>query len=116
LERIPDGYSVYIELKSALGKTAVGDAAFEHYSWGRTDLDVSGSFLLFSDRLVATTRFTMVGVGELPRYAFTAEGRFRILPALYIVAAGGTVFFPQPDNTLVRGLFIGGGAGVDFEK
>lgn len=115
-ERIPDGWSVYLELRSALGKQAVGDAAFEHYSWGRTDLDVSGSFLFFNERLAATSRFTMVGVGETPRYAISVEGRFRILPALYVLASAGTVMFPQADGTLARGFFIGGGAGIDFEK
>ncbi len=115
-EQLPDGFSVAAELHLASGAAVAFDFAFEYFNWGRADLDALLSLELIAHRLVAGTRFTATGLGQLPRYATTSELRLRLLSSFYVMGAGGTVFFPQPDGTLVRGIYAGAGAGIDFER
>lgn len=124
LEQLPDSYSGYGELQLATGPREEPDEAFravlslagEHFAWGRTDADLSLALRALGGKGTGTVRFTGVGMNVRPRYVFSAEARYRLLPALYTLASGGTVFFPQPDGTLVRGVFAGLGIGADFER
>jgi hypothetical protein len=125
-ESLPDAFSVYGELHLASGDAVSVDLSLEHFSWGRTDTDVLFSLAIIDHRLVGAARFTGTGLGvslidasgpiAKPRYAMTTELRLRLFSSFYVLAAGGTVFFPQPDSTLVRGIYAGAGAGVDFER
>ena len=57
-----------------------------------------------------------MGIGTHPRYSVHAELRHRVLNWLYLWGGGGTVHFPQPDGSLVKGYTVGAGAGVDFAR
>ncbi len=116
-ERLPDGFSLSGELHLARGTFVSLDVEVEHFFFGRTDADALFSLAVLGERLVAGARFTGVGLGlGAPRYSGGAEARLRLFASLYLLASGGTVFFPQADGTLVRGFFFGGGAGLDFER
>ncbi|MFZ5468276.1 MAG: hypothetical protein ACOZIN_02465 [Myxococcota bacterium] len=123
-EQLPDAFSGYAEFRIASGGEAAPpaepfvsfSAAGEYFSFGRTDADAALAMRILGGRGLATLRASVIGVGVRPRYALGGEGRFRFAPAFYAVAAGGTVFFPQPDSTLVRGVYAGAGVGVDFER
>lgn len=115
-EDLPDGFSFYGELHLASGTNVSIDGALEHFFWGRTDADLLFSLAVIDNRLIASARFTGTGLGTLPRYAMTTEARLRIFPSFYVLAAAGTVYFPQPDGSLVRGIYAGAGAGLDFER
>lgn len=115
-EQLPDGFSVEGELHVANGSAVSFDFGLEYFSWGRTDLDALLSLEIINHRLIAGARFTGTGVGKVPRYATTLELRVRLFSSFYLMGAGGTVFFPQPDGTLARGIYGGAGAGIDFER
>jgi hypothetical protein len=55
-----------------------------------------------------------VALGVLPRTAVEGSVRVRVRPSLYLLAAGGTAFLPQPDGTLLRGLSATLGVGLDL--
>ena len=114
--QLPDFLSVFGELHIASGQAVSFDFALEHFAFGRTDLDTLFSLEVINHRLIAAARFTATGLGQVPRYAVTSELRVRLFSSFYVMAYGGTVFFPQPDSTLVRGVYGGAGAGVDFER
>ena len=103
-------------MRIASGRAVSFDVALEHFIWGRTDLDVLFSLEIIDQRLTAGARFTGTGLGKLPRYAMTTELRLRLFTSLYALGSGGTVFFPQPDSTLVRGVFVCLGVGFDLER
>lgn len=113
---LPDGFSVYGEARAGVGSTVTLDAAVEHFFFGRTDLDATAILALVDGRILVDARFTVVGLGQLPRYAATGSLRARLFHSFYLLASGGTVFFPQPDGTLVRGVTASAGVGVDFER
>ena len=115
-EQLPDGFSFVGELHLASGTAVSFDFALEHFTWNRTDVDAVFSLEVINQRLIAGARFTAVGLGKIPRYATTSELRLRLFSSFYVLAAAGTVFFPQPDGTLVRGIYAGVGAGLDFER
>lgn len=116
-ERLTDSFSIFGEFSTAIGDSGlVGTAAAEYFNFGRTNLDVSLQSRAFDDRAALGGRVSVVGIGETPRYLGTIEGRIRFLPSLYAVGSGGTVFFPQPDGGLARGVFVGIGIGADFER
>ena len=115
-EQLPDGFSVDGELHIASGTAVSFDLALEYFNWGRADLDALFSLEIIDHRLVAGARFTGTGLGQVPRYAVTSELRLRIFSSFYVLGSGGTVFFPQSDGTLVRGVYAGAGAGFDFER
>ncbi len=114
-QQLPDSGSVYGELRAGSRGVLVAEVAVEHFFWNRTDVDVSLQAELLSSRVVSALRFTAIALGVFPRYAATGELRVRLIQSLYVVASGGTVFFPQPDSSLNRGLFFMGGAGIDLE-
>jgi hypothetical protein len=113
---LPDGFSVYGEARVGVGSAVSVDAAVEHFFFGRTDLDASASLTLLDSWLLVEARFTAVGLGPLPRYAMTGSVRARLFRSFYLSASGGTVFFPQLDGTLLRGVTASAGVGVDFER
>jgi hypothetical protein len=124
-ERLPAGFSAYGELSWALGaedRNALQPAAFvftgavEHFFFGRINLDAAFSGQALEGRGALAMRFSGVGLGDMPRYLLGTELRYRVLPSVYLVGAGGTVFLPQPEGGLHRGMFIALGAGVDFER
>ncbi len=115
-ERLPDALSFAADVRIASGRAVSFDVALEHFIWGRTDLDVLFSLEIIDQRLTAGARFTGTGLGKLPRYAMTTELRLRLFTSLYALGSGGTVFVPQPDSTLVRGVFVSLGVGFDLER
>lgn len=115
-EQLPDSFSFYGELRVGSRGTAMFEAMIEHWVWGRTDLDSTFSLTVWDERIIGSARFTAIGMGQLPRYSVGGKLSVRILPALYLLTEGGTVFFPQSDGTLARGWYASLGAGADFEK
>lgn len=123
-ERLPDGFSGYGEVSLALGPVdpAAGGArwvvsvAGEHFAHGRTDADLHLAWRGFEGKANGTVRLVASGLGQAPRVHGLMELRFRFAPALYALASGGTVYFPQPDSSLVRGYFGGIGLGADFAR
>jgi hypothetical protein len=113
---LPDGWGLAGELRIGFGATVSVDVAAEHFFFGRTDLDATVDLALLASWLTAQARVTVVGLGQLPRTSATGGLKVRLLPALYLVGSAGTVFFPQPDGTLLRGLTASVGAGVDIER
>lgn len=113
---LPDGWSLYAEARLGVGERVSVDVAAEHFFWGRTDLDATADVALLQSWLTAQARLTFTGLGQVPRFAATGALKARLLPALYLVASGGTVFFAQPDGTLLRGVTASVGVGVDLER
>lgn len=116
VEQLPEAFSVAGEVRVAKGSAVSIDLALEYFAFGRADLDALFSLEIIDQRLVAGARFTGTGLGQVPRYAVTSELRLRLFSSFYVVGSGGTVFFPQPDGTLVRGFTGSAGVGVDFER
>lgn len=125
-EVLPDGFSIYGELAAAWGGDhasalvqpgLVFTAAGEHYTWGRTNVDVSVQGRAFEGKGAVGVRFGASGLGQTPRYVTALEARYRFLPSLYALGTGGTVFFPQlEEGGLSRGVFVGLGVGADFAR
>lgn len=113
---LPGNFSFYGEFRLAIGARATMDVAAEHFLYGRTDLDSTLSLNLLDSWLVGQARFSAVGLGQEGRYHFNAGLRARLFKSFYLVGSGGTVFFPQPDGSLARGVTASAGAGVDFER
>ncbi len=113
LERLPDGYSIYLEAFTTLRWLHV-TAAGERFDWGRSELDVQLDLVGFSERLTASVRATGVGLEQSPRWLFWAESRYRIAPSLYGVLGGGWTYFPQGAEGLARAVCVGAGLGVDL--
>lgn len=115
-EALPSGFSVAAEARAAVGTALALDAAVEQFAFGRTDLDAAAALELLDSKLAATARFTATALGQRARLAFSSGLRLRLRPSLYVIAAAGTVFFPQPDGQLVRGVTASLGAGFDFQR
>lgn len=124
-ERLPNGFSFYGEFALALGASdpnALGEPAFlasvsaEHFTWGRTQLDLSVRARAFGGKGALGARASVVGLGQAPRYLTGIEARYRFLPSLYLLGSGGTVFFPQADGGLSRGAWGALGVGADFAR
>jgi hypothetical protein len=125
-ENIPDNFSGYMEFQIGYGPTdptayrdmrIVFSAAGEYFLWGRLDLDARITARLPDDKGSVAARFALVGMMQgAERYDGAIEVRYRIMPSLYAVGQGGTVLFPQPDGTLLRGMFAALGVGFDFER
>jgi hypothetical protein len=113
---LPDAFSFYGEFRLGFGAAVSLEAAAEHFTFGRTDVDATASVNLVDSWLVAQARFTAVGLGQSSRYHATAGLRARLFKSFYVLANGGTVFFPQVDGTLKRGVSASAGVGVDFER
>jgi hypothetical protein len=114
--RLPDSASGAAELRVAVGSLFTADVFAEYYFWNRLDLDASLELEVLAQRLQLTGRFTALGLAQQPRFSAQGGFRLRLLPSLYVLAQAGTVFFPQPDGTLIRGITASAGAGVDFER
>jgi hypothetical protein len=91
-------------------------ASGEYFAFGRTDADLALAMKFPGGKTMATARLIIVGVGTQPRYSVRAELRQRLLESLYLWGSGGTLHFPQPDGTLVRGFSAGAGVGLDFKR
>lgn len=120
-DSLPDSLSIFLEARGSIGTMATFDASVESYIWGRIDVDGMLSLTLIDNRLVGTLRFTGLGLGAAglgvqPRYAATGGLRARLFPSFYALASAGTVFFPQVDGSLARGVTVSAGVGVDFER
>lgn len=125
-EQLPDGFSGYGELEVGYGPLesdvdapprVFTSIAAEYFLFGRLDGDVSITARFAHNRGTLTGRFTALdALGVAPRFQGSGEVRYRFTRALYVVATGGTIFFPQPDSTLVRGFFGSLGLGADFER
>jgi hypothetical protein len=120
-QRVPKDFSGYVELSVARGDgpesaEVVASGAVEYSAFGRADGDVALSFASPGGKTRGVARLVVMGLGDRPRYSLAAELRQRVLPALYVWGAGATVHFPQADATLVRGVSVGAGVGLDFER
>ncbi|GHH00158.1 hypothetical protein [Comamonas sp. JC664] len=119
-EVLPTGFAGYAEVSVAKGSAnevlLLGSVAAQYFGFGRTDTDVSAGFELPGGRTRALARVVLTGLGDRPRYSASLELRQRILNHFYAWGSGGTVHFPQPDGTLVRGVTAGAGVGVDFQR
>ena len=113
---LPDGGSGFLELRVGIGTRISFDAAAEYFFWNRLDLDGGLSIALFEDWFFLTARTTILGIAQAPRFAFNAGLRWRLFPSFYVLGEGGTVFFPQVDGSLLRGVSFSAGIGVDFER
>lgn len=113
---LPDGFSGFAELRVGLGARMSFDAAAEYFSVGRLDLDGGLSLALLDEWLLLSLRTTLLGLAQAPRYGFSGSLRARLFPSFYVTAEGGTLFFPQVDGSLVRGVAFSAGVGVDFQR
>lgn len=113
---LPDGASLFGEVRVGIGSRVTFDAAAEYFFWNRLDLDGGLSLALAQDWFYATVRTTVLGIAQAPRFSVTGGLRLRLFPSFYVLAESGTVFFPQPDGSLLRGVMGSIGAGIDFEK
>ncbi|QSQ12663.1 hypothetical protein [Myxococcus landrumensis] len=119
-EELPRGFAGYLEASIAKGGAdstlLLGSLAAQYYGFGRTDLDVSAGFELPGGRTRALARAVLTALGDRPRYSLGVEVRQRLMNHLYAWGSGGTVHFPQANNQLVRGVTVGAGVGVDFQR
>ncbi|MCY1019380.1 hypothetical protein [Pyxidicoccus sp. MSG2] len=119
-EVLPSGFAGYLELSVAKGGPdelmLLGSLAAQYFGFGRTDADVSAGFELPGARTRVLARAVLTALGDRPRYSLGLEVRQRVLNHFYAWGSGGTVHFPQPDGTLVRGVTAGLGVGVDFQR
>jgi hypothetical protein len=112
---LPDASSFYGEARLGVGSFGHVDAALEHFFTGRTDIDATASVRISEAGTTAFGRLSIVGLGDRPRYAWSAGVRARFLSSLYAVATAGSVYFPQADGSLLGGVTFATGIGVDFE-
>jgi len=128
-EQLPDSFSGYGEFEVGYGPPDSGldpapptriitSVAAEYYAWGRLDGDVAVSARFGNNRGSLTARFAAIdALSTAPRFQGSGELRWRFASSFYLVATGGTVFFPQSDHaSLVRGAFGSLGLGADFER
>lgn len=113
---LPDSGSAFLEVRAGIGGKLTFDLAAEYYFWQRLDVDGTLSLALLDDWFFLTARASVLGVLQQPRFNVTGGLRLRVLPSFYLLAEGGTVFFPQTDGTLLRGVYGSAGAGIDFER
>jgi hypothetical protein len=119
-ERLPHRRAFYGEVSVTSGASKPQrlalTAGVHRFFWGRTDADVilSGSFGQGGSPVLAV-RFSGVGMGQIPRYSVGAQLRVRFSQSFYGVGDGGTLYFPQSDNSLFSAWFASAGIGLDFE-
>jgi hypothetical protein len=114
-ELLPDTFSGFGEIRVGVGQHVWADVALEGFGYGRLDLDATIGVAALEGKVQADARVTVVAAGQAPRLHFSAGAKIRVLPALYILARAGTLFFAQPDGSLQRGITAFAGLGVDFE-
>lgn len=115
-EQLPDAFSIFGELRFRLAQAITLDGSVEAFTFGRTDFDATLTVELLQKWLIAEARVGAVGLGQQPRWLVTGGLRWRLFKSFYVLGNGGTVFFPQVDGRLVRGVTITGGVGVDIER
>lgn len=121
-ERLARHFSGFGEVSVAMGDgrgeglDLVASAGGEYFSFGRVDADLALRFQLPGGKAGGIARVVITGLLDKPRYSANLAGTYRVLPALYVWAGGGTVHVPQGDGSLVRGVTAGAGVGVDFER
>ena len=119
-ELLTPGFSGYLELSIAKGGPDqllfLGSLAVQYFASGRTDADVSAGFELPGGRTRALLRSVLTALRDRPRYSVGLEVRHRVLNHFYAWGSGSTVHFPQADGRLVRGVSMGAGVGVDFQR
>jgi hypothetical protein len=115
-EALPDAFSVFGEVRLRLSGTVTVDGTVEHFTFGRTDFDATVKVTALDERLVAEARVGAMGLGVAPRWSASAGLRWRLFQSFYVLGSGGTVFFPQADGTLARGVTVSAGVGVDIER
>ncbi len=116
LASLPNSWSVMGEARLGVGSAVSVELFAEHFFFGRTDLDATVNLVVLGSWLTAQARATVVGLEGTPRWAVDAALKARLFPSFYVLGQGGTVFFPQPDGTLLRGVAASVGVGVDFER
>jgi hypothetical protein len=116
LASLPNSWSVMGEARLGVGTAASVELFAEHFFFGRTDLDATVNLVVLGSWLTAQARATVVGLEGTPRWAVNASLKARLFPSFYVLGQGGTVCFPQPDGTLLRGVAASVGVGVDFER
>ncbi|MFT3711837.1 MAG: hypothetical protein QM817_29715 [Archangium sp.] len=114
--QLPDSASVFGELRVGIGTRVTADAAAEYFFFNRVDLDGGLSLAIFDDWFYTTARMTVLGLLQAPRWSVTCGLRWRLFKSFYVTAEGGTLFFPQPDGSLLRGVLANAGIGLDFER
>lgn len=118
-ERLPQGATLYGEVSFSSGDSKrhriVLTSGVQRFFRGRTDADFIFSGSLAGGSPVASVRLSAVGIGQRARYALAAQLRVRLSPSLYLLGEGGTLYFPQVDNSLVSAWFSSAGVGLDFE-
>ena len=129
-ERLAPGLSVAATAQWQLPRTAAGEPpaslvlSAERFAHGRWDADGALSWLLSGGAQAVAVRggVTGLGVPGVARPWVLAEGRVRVSPAVYLVASGGTVFFPEPaggaeGSTRLRpGVQASLGVGLDLAR
>jgi hypothetical protein len=115
-ERLPDAFSIFGELRLRLAQTVTVDGGVEVFTFGRTDFDSRLSVELLEKRLIAEARLGAMGLGQTPRWLATAGLRWRLFRSFYVLGSGGTVFFAPEQRSLVRGVTVMAGVGVDIER
>jgi hypothetical protein len=121
-ERLPTDFAGYAEVKATLGSGVpeelelVGSAAGEYFLSGRLDVDLVLEAHLPGGLTELQLRAIGTSVMDRARYSLAGEVRHRFLPAVYVIAAGGTVHIPQADGSLMSGFHAGLGLGVDFQR
>lgn len=114
--RLPDSGSAFLELRAGIGDYLTFDAAAEYFFWQRLDLDGSLQVSLLRDWLFFTAHASVQGILVKPRTLVTGGFRWRIVASVYVMAEAGTVFMPQADGTLLRGVQANAGVGFDFQR
>lgn len=114
-EQLPDSFSGFGEVRVGVGQLVSADVVFEIFGHGRLDADATVTVAALEGRVLVDARLTTIALAQSPRVHTQLGARVRVLPALYVLASGGLVFFPQPDGTLRRGVTAFAGVGVDFE-
>ncbi len=122
-ELLPAGFSGYGEVSVAVspdgpeGLVMEASASGEYFvATGRLDADVALQAGFPGGKARAELRAILTGLMGDPRYQVRAGMSYRFLPALYVLAHGGTVHFPQADGRLHHGFTAGLGIGVDFQR
>jgi hypothetical protein len=127
-ERLEPGFSVAGTVQLQAPRTSGGEAPWavvlsaERFYDGRLDADGAASLLLGEGRYAVAVRGGVTGLFEDARAWGQLEGRARVGPAFYVVASGGTVFFPEPvvgapGSTRLRpGVQASLGLGMDLAR
>jgi hypothetical protein len=127
-ERLSPGVSFAGTVQLQGPRTAEGESPFalvlsaERFPGGRLDADGAASLLLGGGKYALAARGGVTGLFEDARPWGLLEGRARVGPAFYVVASGGTVFFPEPaaggpGSTRLRpGVQASLGLGMDLAR